>query len=187
MKTTFIKISISQDGLLPQQSIDLGETVLQSFPKKLMTALDFEKIDDDKKKTTFLGILPVFVTIGEKIQEIGIELTVAHPELLDKVVDIFTSKPPKDYKPPVTKSKPKTKKTVAASPGRKSAKARVKPKPEPKSKKVPVSGGKTKAAGASIRKKTTGTAKKPVKKQSAKKKKTSVATAKSAPKGRSKK
>lgn len=105
MKPTLIKVSISQDGLLPQQSIQLGETVLQNFPKKLITALDFEKVDDDKKKTTFVGILPVFVVIGEKTQEIEMELTVAHPELRNKVVDIFTSTPSLGYK---TVAKPKT-------------------------------------------------------------------------------
>lgn len=98
MKPTLIKVSISQDGLLPQQSIKLGETLLQNFPKKLITALDFEKVDDDNKKTTFVGIMPVFVVIGEKTQEIEMELTVAHPELRGKVVDIFTSNPSVDYK-----------------------------------------------------------------------------------------
>ena len=117
MKPTTIKISISQDGLLPHQSIQLGEMPLQNFPKKLMSALDFEKVDGDRKKTTFLGIMPVFVVIGEKTQEIEIELTVAHPELRDKVVDIFTSKPHievAEKTKPATKRKPAPKKPAAS-------------------------------------------------------------------------
>ena len=84
---------------------------MPGIPKKLMSALDFEKVDGDRKNTTFIGILPVFVVIGEKTQEIEVELTVAHPELRDKVVEIFTAEPPADpaAKPAVksaTKSAP---------------------------------------------------------------------------------
>lgn len=157
MKPTLIKISISQDGLLPQQSIELGETLLQSFPKKLMSALDFEKVDKSEKKTTFVGITPVFVVIGEKTQEVEIELTVSHPELRDKVVDIFTAKPPAKLPADNLKTeKPKPKPAPKAKPAKKSAappvpKAKAKPpakpakksavKPAPKKK---VSKGRTK-------------------------------------------
>ncbi|WP_462137265.1 hypothetical protein [Candidatus Mycalebacterium sp.] len=158
MKPTRIKMSISQDGLLPQESIELGETLLQNFPKKLMSALDFERVDSSGKKTTFIGIMPVFVVIGEKTQEIEIELTVAHPELRDKVVEIFTSKPSevpavahKKGKPkpapkakPLSKSAPKAK-PVLSKPAKKSpAKPAPKAKAKPSVKKKKISKGRTK-------------------------------------------
>ncbi len=116
MKPTVIKLSISQDGLLPQQSIHLGETILQGLPKKLMTALDFEKVDSDKKRTTFIGIMPVFVVVGEKTQEIEIELTVAHSELREKVVDIFTQKPSGDTNSKLAVTAPKKSPSKKPSP-----------------------------------------------------------------------
>ncbi len=139
MKSTTVKISISQDGLLPQQSIELGRTLLQSFPKKLMNALDFEKVDGDRKNTTFIGIVPVFVVIGEKTQEIEIELTVAHPELRDKVVDIFTSKQPiiasAEKKQPVSGESSVPKKAANS----KTSGNDIKKTPAPASKAKPVS------------------------------------------------
>jgi len=158
MKPTLIKVSISHDGLLPQQSIKLGETVLQNFPKKLITALDFEKVDDDKKKTTFVGILPVFVVIGEKTQEIDMELTVAHPELRSKVVDIFTSTPPPGYKS-VAKPKAEVKN---------SADKQSKQTPSKELAKVSKERAKPKETKASRKKKDGGTAS--VKKVSSKRK-----------------
>jgi len=122
MKPTTIKISISPDGLLPQQSIELGRTLLQGFPKKLMNALDFEKVDGDRKNATFIGIMPVFVMIGEKTQEIEIELTVAHPELRDKVVDIFSSKQPVEVADSKTKTVSKARKSALAEAGKKVSK-----------------------------------------------------------------
>ncbi|QMU56440.1 MAG: hypothetical protein GKS04_04695 [Candidatus Mycalebacterium zealandia] len=137
MKPTLIKMSISQDGLLPQQSIELGEALLQNFPKKLMSALDFERVDSSGKKTTFIGIMPVFVVIGEKTQEIQIELTVAHPELRDKVIEIFTLKSPSEvqavaHKTGKSKPAPKAKSPSKSKPKAKSAPSKPTPKAKPK-------------------------------------------------------
>ncbi|MCY3972759.1 MAG: hypothetical protein OXF52_00900, partial [Candidatus Dadabacteria bacterium] len=149
MKPTSIKISISPDGLLPEQSIELGRTLMPGIPKKLMSALDFEKVDGDRKNTTFIGILPVFVVIGEKTQEIEVELTVAHPELRDKVVEIFTAEPPADpaAKPAVksaAKSAPAAPKTKTAAPA-----SKAKPAAAPKKKSAPAPATKSAPKSAS--------------------------------------
>lgn len=199
MKPTLIKISISQDGLLPQQSIEMGEVLLQNLPRKLMTALDFEKVEDERKRTTFIGILPVFVVLEEKTQEIEMELTVAHPELRDKVVDIFTPKPPDNLGPAAAKPKPSVNKTVTKSPKSSPAKTPAGRKPKPASSAVKKSAGKPiakerKRSSATERKKTEPKPVSPARKKGAKKavkkqakplsNKRPSAAGKSAPKGK---
>lgn len=84
MKSTKLKISVSQDGLLPQETADVAVLQFPVLPKKLLKALGFERVDS----TTFVGVLPVFVNLGEKEQEIEIELGVTLPEMRKKVIEI---------------------------------------------------------------------------------------------------
>jgi hypothetical protein len=85
MKSTRLKISVSQDGLLPQETADVAILQFPVLPKKLLKALGFERVDS----TTFVGVLPVFVNLGEKEQEIEIELGVTLPEMRKKVIEII--------------------------------------------------------------------------------------------------
>lgn len=85
MKSTRLKISVSQDGLLPQETADVATLQFPLLPKKLLKALGFERVDS----TTFVGVLPVFVNLGEKEQEIEIELGVTLPEMRKKVIEII--------------------------------------------------------------------------------------------------
>jgi hypothetical protein len=85
MKSTRLKISVSQDGLLPQETADVAILQFPLLPKKLLKALGFERVDS----TTFVGVLPVFVNLGEKEQEIEIELGVTLPEMRKKVIEII--------------------------------------------------------------------------------------------------
>ena len=84
MKSTRLKISVSQDGLLPQETADIATLEFPVLPKKLLKALGFERVD----ATTFVGVLPVFINLGEKEQEIEIELGVTLPEMRKQVIEI---------------------------------------------------------------------------------------------------
>lgn len=103
MKSTRLKISVSQDGLLPQETAEVATLSFPVLPKKLLKALGFERVDS----TTYVGVLPIFVNLGEKEQEIEIELGVTLPEMRRKIIDIVKSpakllyleKEPKPSKP----------------------------------------------------------------------------------------
>ncbi len=84
MKSTKLKISVSQDGLLPQETAEVATLSFPVLPKKLLRALGFERVDS----TTFVGVLPVFVNLGPKEQEIEFELGVSIPEMRKKVMEI---------------------------------------------------------------------------------------------------
>ncbi len=86
MKPTRIKVSVSQDGLLPQETADVATVEFPALPKKLLRALGFEKVD----ATTFVGVLPVFINLGDE-QEIEIELGVGVPEMRKKILEILTT------------------------------------------------------------------------------------------------
>ena len=90
MKPTRLKISISQDGLLPQETADVTTIEFPSIPKKLLKALGFERVDSN----TFVGVLPVFVNLLEKDQEIEFELGVNLPEMRKKALEIIQYKNP---------------------------------------------------------------------------------------------
>ena len=85
MKETRIKVSVSQDGLLPQETADVASVQFPNLPKKLLKALGFERVDS----STFVGVLPVFVNLGDKEQQIEIELGVSLPEMRKKVMEIL--------------------------------------------------------------------------------------------------
>ena len=54
MKPTKIKVSVSQDGLLPEETAELASVDFPVFQKKLLKALGFERVDSE----TFVGVLP---------------------------------------------------------------------------------------------------------------------------------
>jgi 3-polyprenyl-4-hydroxybenzoate decarboxylase len=110
MKPTKLKISISQDGLLPQETADITTLEFPSIPKKLLKALGFERVDSN----TFVGVLPVFVNLLEKDQEIEFELGVNQPEMRKRALEIIQYKNPealekKQEKPEEEKVKKKSK------------------------------------------------------------------------------
>lgn len=84
MKSTRLKISVSQDGLLPQETAEIATLEFPTLPKKLLKALGFERVDSK----TYVGVLPVFINLGEKEQEIEIELGVTLPEMRKKIIEI---------------------------------------------------------------------------------------------------
>ena len=84
MKSTRLKISVSQDGLLPQETAEIATLEFPTLPKKLLKALGFERVD----AKTYVGVLPVFINLGEKDQEIEIELGVTLPEMRRKIIEI---------------------------------------------------------------------------------------------------
>ena len=84
MKSTRLKISVSQDGLLPQETAEIATLEFPTLPKKLLKALGFERVDSK----TYVGVLPVFINLGDKDQEIEIELGVTLPEMRKKIIDI---------------------------------------------------------------------------------------------------
>jgi len=85
MKSTKLKVSISQDGLLPQETQEIVTLSFPTLPKKLLKALGFERVD----AKTFVGVLPVFINLEEKYQEIEIELGVTLPEMRKKVIEMI--------------------------------------------------------------------------------------------------
>ncbi len=84
MKSTRLKISVSQDGLLPQETAEIATLEFPTLPKKLLKALGFERVDSK----TYVGVLPIFINLGDKEQEIEIELGVTLPEMRKKIIDI---------------------------------------------------------------------------------------------------
>lgn len=84
MKATRLKISVSQDGLLPEETTEVATIPLPVLPKKLLKALGFERVDS----STYVGVLPVFINVGDKEQEIEIELGVTLPEMRKKIIEI---------------------------------------------------------------------------------------------------
>ena len=112
MKPTKIKVSVSQDGLLPQETAEIATVDFPVFQKKLLKALGFERVDSE----TFVGVLPVFVHLADKHQEIEVELGVGLSEMRKKVLEILltpsTSKQVVEEKP---KKKPRAAKAPAAT------------------------------------------------------------------------
>ena len=120
MKPTKIKVSVSQDGLLPQETAEIATVDFPVFQKKLLKALGFERVDSE----TFVGVLPVFVHLADKHQEIEVELGVGLSEMRKKVLEILltpsTSKQVVEEKP---KKKPRATKAPAAAKAAKAAPA----------------------------------------------------------------
>jgi hypothetical protein len=84
MRSTRLKISVSQDGLLPEETAEVATLQFPILPKKLLKALGFERVDT----TTYVGVLPVFVNLGDREQEIVVELGVTVPEMRKKIIEV---------------------------------------------------------------------------------------------------
>ena len=85
MKSTKIKVSISQDGSLSKESVDTVDFQFPVIPRKLLKSMGFEKVDD----TTYVGIVSVFLNLLDKEQEIEIELGVEASDARKKILDLF--------------------------------------------------------------------------------------------------
>lgn len=110
MKATKIKVSVSQDGLLPQETAEIATVDFPVFQKKLLKALGFERVDSE----TFVGVLPVFIHLLDKQQEIEVELGVGLPEMRKKVLEILlTPSTAKQIIIEKPKKKPRASKTAA--------------------------------------------------------------------------
>ncbi|MCI0453509.1 MAG: hypothetical protein L0Y68_00760 [Candidatus Dadabacteria bacterium] len=119
MKSTRLKISVSQDGLLPEETAEVATIQFPILPKKLLKALGFERVDT----RTYVGVLPVFVNIGQREQEIVVELGVTIPEMRKKVIEVVKT-PSKNASPP--KKVLKLAKTSLRGNGRRPQKRRIK-------------------------------------------------------------
>ncbi len=155
MKSTLLKISVSQDGLLPQETAEIATLEFPTLPKKLLKALGFERVDSK----TYVGILPVFINLGEKEQEIEIELGVALPEMRKKIIEIVKTPArliavANEKKAAATKTAKKTAATEEKYAARKKAAARKKPAIS-KTKTADSSAKTTKTAAKKISRKTT--------------------------------
>ena len=58
MRETTVKISVTQDGLLPEEVTLLGKIFLPAIQKQILKSTGFEKIDD----STFAGVVPIKIT-----------------------------------------------------------------------------------------------------------------------------
>ena len=70
MKETLVKISVTQDGLLPEEVTLLGTIFLPAIQKQILKSCGFEKIDD----ATYAGVMPIKVTTNQKTQIIEFEV-----------------------------------------------------------------------------------------------------------------
>ena len=144
MKETTVKISVTQDGLLPEEVTVLGTIFLPVIQKQILKSIGFEKIDD----AVFAGVMPVKITTNQKTQIIEFEVG-AVSDFRKKVVSFVNQASLLEFvipEPPVVEE-PKPKKTAKS----KSAK---KTKETAKGKKTAAKPAK-KAAAKKVVKKTT--------------------------------
>ena len=147
MKKTTIKISVTQDGLLPEEVTLLGKIFIPPIQKQILRSTGFEKIDD----STYAGVMPVKIIANAKVQEIEFEIG-AIPDFRKKVVEFVNvvslqdfiepepepvvepkkklskSKKEKEEKKEAAKAKAKAKKIVGTSPLKSKAKKAAKKK-----------------------------------------------------------
>lgn len=147
MKKTTIKISVTQDGLLPEEVTLLGKIFVPPIQKQILRSTGFEKIDD----STYAGVMPVKIIANAKVQEIEFEIG-AIPDFRKKVVEFVNvvslqdfiepepepvvepkkklskSKKEKEEKKEAAKAKAKAKKIVGTSPLKSKAKKAAKKK-----------------------------------------------------------
>ena len=141
MKKTTIKISVTQDGLLPEEVTLLGKIFIPPIQKQILRSTGFEKIDD----STYAGVMPVKIIANAKVQEIEFEIGTI-PDFRKKVVEFVNvvslqdfiepepepvvepkkklskSKKEKEEKKEAAKAKAKAKKIVGTSPLKSKAK-----------------------------------------------------------------
>ena len=167
MRETTVKISVTQDGLLPEEVTLLGKIFLPAIQKQILRSCGFEKIDD----STFAGVVPIKVTANAKMQEIEFEVG-AIPDFRKKVVEFINEvsllefeEPEPVKEPEVEEKKTRTKKKAKSDTKSKVKKDAAKPAAK---KAVAKPATKKSAAKKPVAKKST--TKKPVTKKSATKK-----------------
>ena len=130
MRETTVKISVTQDGLLPEEVTLLGKIFLPAIQKQILRSCGFEKIDD----STFAGVVPIKVTANAKMQEIEFEVG-AIPDFRKKVVEFinevslleFEEPEPVKEEPEVEPKKTRTKKKSKSDSKSKVKKTSAKP------------------------------------------------------------
>ena len=130
MRKTNVKISVTQDGLLPEEVTLLGKIFLPAIQKQILRSCGFEKIDD----STFAGVVPIKVTANAKKQEIEFEVG-AIPDFRKKVVEFinevslleFEEPEPVKEEPEVEPKKTRTKKKSKSDTKSKVKKTAAKP------------------------------------------------------------
>ena len=164
MKQTTIKISVTQDGLLPEEVTLLGKIFIPAIQKQILRSTGFEKIDD----STYAGVMPVKIIANAKVQEIEFEIG-AIPDFRKKVVEFVNVVSLQDFIEPEPEPVVETKKKSTKS---KKEKNQKKEAVKPKKKVVGTSPLKSKAKKASAKKAVAkkSTAKKAVAKKSTGKK-----------------
>lgn len=167
MRETTVKISVTQDGLLPEEVTLLGKIFLPVIQKQILRSCGFEKIDD----STFAGVVPIKVTANAKMQEIEFEVG-AIPDFRKKVVEFINEvsllefeEPEPVKEPEVEQKKTRTKKKAKSDTKSKVKKDAAKPAAK---KAVAKPATKKSATKKPVAKKST--TKKPVTKKSATKK-----------------
>ena len=176
MRETTVKISVTQDGLLPEEVTLLGKIFLPIIQKQILKSTGFEKIDD----STYAGVVPIKITTNAKIQEIEFEVG-AIPDFRKKVVEFVNQVSIQEFievKEEVVEEKP-SKKSKTASTDNKKNKARSEKTKEKKSSKKDTVKKKATTKKSPIAKK--AETKKTVNKKPVKKK---VATKKTSAKGK---
>ena len=168
MRETTVKISVTQDGLLPEEVTLLGKIFLPAIQKQILRSCGFEKIDD----STFAGVVPIKVTANAKMQEIEFEVG-AIPDFRKKVVEFINEvsllefeEPEPVKEPEVEPKKTRTKKKAKSDTKSKVKKDAAKPAAKKPATKKPAT--KKPATKKPVAKKST--TKKPVTKKSATKK-----------------
>ena len=164
MKQTTIKISVTQDGLLPEEVTLLGKIFIPPIQKQILRSTGFEKIDD----STYAGVMPVKIIANAKVQEIEFEIG-AIPDFRKKVVEFVNVVSLQDFIEPEPEPVVETKKKSTKS---KKEKNQKKEAVKPKKKVVGTSPLKSKAKKSSAKKAVAknSTAKKAVAKKSTGKK-----------------
>ena len=152
MRETTVKISVTQDGLLPEEVTLLGKIFLPAIQKQILKSTGFEKIDD----STFAGVVPIKITTNSKIQEIEFEVG-AIPDFRKKVVEFVNQVSLLEFvkEEPVIEDEKPLKKIKSASSNEKKLKAKSK-KIKPKKKSTDIkklSPKKTTAKKVSAKKK----------------------------------
>lgn len=189
MKKTTIKISVTQDGLLPEEVTLLGKIFIPPIQKQILRSTGFEKIDD----STYAGVMPVKIIANAKVQEIEFEIG-AIPDFRKKVVEFVNVVSLQDFiepePEPVVEPKKKLSKSKKEKEEKKeAAKAKAKAKKivgtSPLKSKAKKAATKKAAAKANIAKKATAKkslTKKVVKKATVKASEKKVTAKKTAPK-----
>jgi len=131
MKSTRIKVSMSQDGSLSKETANTVDFQFPVIPRKLLRSMGFEKVDD----TTYVGIMSVFLNLAEKDQEIEVELGVEASDTRKKVMDFFRKSFQKSEGAASSEAKGKSRPAAKASKTAKPSETKKPPAKKPSAKK----------------------------------------------------